>query len=122
MPQTSMLHVRVDDILFYAAAAKHANFGLTVSDAVTATAGKLVNADYALPSTLQARALSAKGTGSAFAPVRGTANPTPLLNYTGAVNDSAVTLEFQQHIGVNDALRAGKYSKTLTFTLSTTTP
>jgi type 1 glutamine amidotransferase len=95
---------------------------LTVSDAVTATAGKLVNGDYTLPSGLQARALSAKGTGSGFAPVRGTANPTPLLNYTGAVNDSAVTLEFLQHIGVSDALRAGRYSKTLTFTLSTTTP
>ena len=44
------------------------------------------------------------------------------MNYTGAVNDAAVTLEFQQHVGVTDALRAGRYSKTLTFTLSTTTP
>jgi len=34
MPQTSMLHVRVDDKLKIAAAAKLANFGLTVSDAV----------------------------------------------------------------------------------------
>ena len=35
-------------------------------------------------------------------------------------NDLTVT--FKQHIGANDALRTGTYSKTLTFTLSTTTP
>ncbi len=29
---------------------------------------------------------------------------------------------FSQHIGANDALRTGSYSKTLTFTLSTTNP
>jgi hypothetical protein len=33
-----------------------------------------------------------------------------------------VTLGFRQHIGDNDALRTGTYSKTLTLTLSTTTP
>jgi hypothetical protein len=29
---------------------------------------------------------------------------------------------FNQHIGRTDALRTGSYSKTLTFTLSTTSP
>ena len=29
---------------------------------------------------------------------------------------------FRQSIGANEALRTGNYSKTLTFTLSTTTP
>ena len=33
-----------------------------------------------------------------------------------------MTLDFQQHIGASDALRTGAYSKTLTFTLSTTNP
>jgi hypothetical protein len=33
-----------------------------------------------------------------------------------------VALSFKQHIGANDALRTGTYSKTLTFTLSTTAP
>jgi hypothetical protein len=33
-----------------------------------------------------------------------------------------VTVNFKQSIGANDALRTGTYSKTLTFTLSTTTP
>jgi hypothetical protein len=31
-------------------------------------------------------------------------------------------VSFHQHIGQTDALRTGSYSKTLTFTLSTTTP
>ena len=36
--------------------------------------------------------------------------------------NDAVTLGFQQPIAANDALRAGAYAKTLTFTLSSTTP
>ena len=37
-------------------------------------------------------------------------------------SDVGVTVNFKQPIGANDALRTGAYSKTLTFTLSTTTP
>ncbi len=33
-----------------------------------------------------------------------------------------MTIQFKQPIGVNDALRTGSYTKTFTFTLSTTTP
>jgi hypothetical protein len=33
-----------------------------------------------------------------------------------------VTVPFTQAIGANEALRTGAYSKTLTFTLSTTAP
>jgi hypothetical protein len=42
--------------------------------------------------------------------------------WNGPVSNDAVTVTFQQHIGANDALRTGSYTKTLTFTLSTTTP
>jgi hypothetical protein len=49
-------------------------------------------------------------------------NPTTLLTYGGPVSNDAVTVSFQQAIGAADALRTGTYSKTLTFTLSTTTP
>ena len=38
------------------------------------------------------------------------------------MSNDAVTIAFQQAIGANDALRTGAYSKTLTFTLSTTNP
>ena len=43
-----------------------------------------------------------------------------LLTYTGPVNTDAVTIGFRQAIGATDVLRSGSYSKTLTFTLSTT--
>ena len=42
--------------------------------------------------------------------------------WTAPVSNDVVTVGFKQHIGETDALRTGAYSKTLTFTLSTTTP
>ena len=96
---------------------------LTVADASSIATGRLVNGVFSLPSILQAKAGSAGGTGGgAFANVGGSAAPTPLLSYTGPISNDAVTVSLQQHIGSTDALRTGVYSKTLTFTLSTTTP
>jgi hypothetical protein len=43
-------------------------------------------------------------------------------SWTGPVSNDLVTIGFTQHVGANDALRTGSYSKTLTFTLSTTQP
>ena len=45
-----------------------------------------------------------------------------MLTYAGPVSNDPVTVAFKQAIGANDALRTGTYSKTLTFTLSTTNP
>ncbi len=42
--------------------------------------------------------------------------------WTAPTSNEAVTVTFKQAIGANDALRTGTYSKSLTFTLSTTTP
>ena len=42
--------------------------------------------------------------------------------WTAPVSNDPVTISFRQAIGANEALRTGTYSKTLTFTLSTTTP
>ena len=42
--------------------------------------------------------------------------------WTAPVANDPVTITFRQHIGATDALRTGAYSRTLTFTLSTTTP
>jgi PKD repeat protein len=95
---------------------------LSVSDPSSTTTGRLVNGDYTLPSVLKAKATSAVTPGGPFADVGGATSPTALLSYGGAANDRTVTLDFQQHIGVTDTLRAGRYSKTLTFTLSTVTP
>jgi hypothetical protein len=54
--------------------------------------------------------------------------PSPLsvsfskATWTSPVSDDPVTITFKQHVDATDALRTGAYSKTLTFTLSTTTP
>jgi alpha-L-rhamnosidase len=42
--------------------------------------------------------------------------------WTAPVSNDPVTIAFKQHINANDPLRTGTYAKTLTFTLSTTTP
>jgi hypothetical protein len=82
-----------------------------------------VNNTFSLPSALQAKATSAAGTGAAaLANVGSSAAPTSLVTYTGPTSNDAVTVGFSQHISAGDALRTGAYSKTLTFTLSTTTP
>jgi hypothetical protein len=79
----------------------------------------MVNGAFMLPQALQARATTATVSGD-YAVVG--ASPTQLLSYAGPVSNDAVTLGFKQSIGAADALRTGTYSKTLTFTLSTTAP
>jgi hypothetical protein len=54
--------------------------------------------------------------------------PSPLVielsksSWTGPVSNDPVTIGFAQRVNANDALRTGSYSKTVTFTLSTTQP
>ncbi len=43
-------------------------------------------------------------------------------SWSAPVSNDVVTIGFTQHIGATDPLRTGTYAKTLTFTLSTTTP
>jgi hypothetical protein len=50
------------------------------------------------------------------------ATPVTLLTYTGPASNDAVTIGIKQSIGSTEPLRTGSYRKTLTFTLSTTTP
>jgi hypothetical protein len=90
---------------------------LSIADSSTQAPGRLINGSFALAEPLQVRASSPGGTGSsAFAPL-GT-----VLNYDGPVSNDAVDVTFRQHIGNTQPLRTGTYSKTLTFTLSTTMP
>jgi hypothetical protein len=42
--------------------------------------------------------------------------------WNAPASNDVVTIAFKQHIGATEPLRTGAYSKTLTFTLSTTTP
>ena len=95
-----------------------------MTDAGSTATGRLVNGSFALDEPLQARAASAGGTGSsAFAPLSTIAgSPLTLLTYSGPIANDSVTIGFRQHIAATQALRTGSYAKTLTFTLSTTTP
>jgi hypothetical protein len=95
---------------------------LSVADPSSTNTGKLVNGTFALPQTLQARGRNAANTTTAYANVGSSAAPTTLLTYAGPTSNDAVTVGFSQLINSTDALRTGAYSKTLTFTLSTTTP
>ncbi len=90
---------------------------LSVSDASATAPGHLVNGAFSLPQPVQAQA----NTG-AFAPIGPSSAPTTLFTYSAPVSNDVLTLGFKQVIGANDALRTGTYSKTFTFTLSTTNP
>jgi hypothetical protein len=93
---------------------------LSVVDPSATAPGHLVNGTFALPSALQAQARNAANTGTAFNPVSGT--PLNLLTWSAPISNDELTLEFAQPLAATDPLRTGTYAKTLTFTLSTTTP
>jgi hypothetical protein len=85
-------------------ASKTANVISTAGDAALSVSdpGRLMNGAFALPQPLQVQFSKS--------------------SWSAPVSNDAVTITFKQAIGANDALRTGSYSKTLTFTLSTTTP
>ena len=64
--------------------------------------GHLTNGAFSLPQPLQVELSKA--------------------TWTAPVSNDLVTLTFKQAIGAGDPLRTGTYSRTLTFTLSTTSP
>jgi hypothetical protein len=80
---------------------------LSVADPSADHPGHLVNGAFALPQPLKAG---------------GSELPAVVKTYGAPVSNDAATVSFTQDIGATDALRTGAYSKTLTFTLSTTTP
>jgi hypothetical protein len=91
---------------------------LSVTDPSSTATGRLVNGSFALAEPLQVRA-----NGGAFAPLSSTSGqPLTILTYAAPVSNDAVTIGFRQHIAANQPLRTGNYGKSLTFTLSTTTP
>jgi hypothetical protein len=92
------------------------NATLSVTDPSDTAPGRLVNGAFSLPQPLQASG------GGEFLPVGGATAPITLKTWAGPVSNDAVTIAFRQAIGAGDALRTGTYSKTLTFTLSTTEP
>ncbi|HET8759370.1 MAG TPA: hypothetical protein VFM58_25350 [Solirubrobacteraceae bacterium] len=96
---------------------------LSVNDPSTNAPGRLVNGAFSLASPVSVRAV---GLGDsplpAYTPVPTDNTSFPLRNWSTPVTAAPLTLGFRQPISATEALRAGTYSKTLTFTLSTTTP
>jgi hypothetical protein len=88
---------------------------LGVTDPSSKAPGHLVNGSHALAQALRARVGTA-----AFAPIG--AAPLALLSWSGPVGNDPVTVDLSQPVSATDPLRTGTYAKTLTFTLSTTTP
>ena len=80
---------------------------LSVSDPSTNHPGHLVNGAFFLAQPLRAN---------------GSPLPAVAKTYSGPVSNDIAPIEFKQLIGATEPLRTGTYSKTLTFTLSTTTP
>jgi glycosyl hydrolase family 65 len=93
---------------------------LSVADPSTTAPGHLVNGTSVMPQALQATAASPGGTATAGGPISGT--PSTLETWAAPVSNDPVTVTFKQPIASTDALRTGAYAKTLTFTLSTTSP
>ncbi len=85
-------------------AATTANVISTAGDAALSVSdpGHLANGAFSLPEPLRVE----------LAPA----------SWNGPVSNASVAITFRQHIGATDPLRTGTYSRTLTFTLSTTTP
>jgi hypothetical protein len=104
---------------------------LTAVDSSSTFTGHLVNTSasggpYELASPLQVQASDGGGNGATSTGLQplssSTTTPVTLLNLGQPVSNDAVTIGFAQPLGATDPLRTGSYTKTVTFTLSTTTP
>jgi cytochrome c len=90
---------------------------LSVRDAGATATGHLVNGASVMPQALQVRADA-----GAFAPLSSTGAALALTSWATPVGARPVTVEFKQPVAATDSLLTGAYGKTLTFTLSATTP
>jgi HYR domain-containing protein len=101
---------------------------LVAEDASATDTGHLVQAythgafkeTYELPEPLESKAISTQGgIGGALTSL---VAPTTLLTYAKPFSEDEMTVTFNQKIGLHDHLHTGTYAKTITLTLSTTTP
>lgn len=90
---------------------------LTAGDVSPVATGRLVNGAHALAAPLQIKA----GSG-AFQPLGSLSSPITLQTFDGPVTAGQVALAYEQAVGATEALRSGTYSKSVTYTLETTTP
>ncbi|HTA98266.1 MAG TPA: choice-of-anchor Q domain-containing protein [Solirubrobacteraceae bacterium] len=75
---------------------------------------------YELPEPLESKATSTQG--GIGGVLTSLVAPTTLLTYAKPFSEDETTVTFNQKIGLHDHLHTGTYAKTVTLTLSTTTP
>ena len=97
------------------------NATFSVADVSDGT-GRLANGAAHLNSPLQVRATNAANPTRPFAPLSGASTPLTLLTYNTWFANDPVSIGFRQSISATEPLSAGGYTKTIAFTLSTTTP
>jgi hypothetical protein len=85
---------------------------LIVQDTSPFYTNHLVNGSFALPQELQV--MNSAGAYQTM--------PAGVRFWGAPASNDVVPVNFKQSIGANDPLRTGTYAKTLTFTLSTTSP
>ena len=96
---------------------------LSVADPSSTATGHLVNGTFSLPDPLTARARNAANQGTAFNNVGSSASPLNLLTWIGADLQRRGVAGLPRSTSARPTRCApARYSKTLTFTLSTTTP
>jgi hypothetical protein len=78
--------------------------------------GHLMNGTFMLQQPLQVAA----GSGGAFFPI--SASPLWIYAYNAPKTNDVIPIQFKQSIGSTEGLRTGTYTKSITFTLSTTNP
>ncbi len=76
---------------------------------------------YELPEPLESKATSTQG-GTGSGVFTSLVAPATLLTYAKPFSEDEMTVTFNQKIGLHDHLHTGTYAKTITLTLSTTTP
>ncbi|MDA0180092.1 DUF1593 domain-containing protein [Solirubrobacter phytolaccae] len=83
---------------------------LSIHDISPLSPGKLVNGSHALASPIKVNGGTLSG------------SPLTVKTYPGPATSDVTTLTFEQPLAATDTLRTGSYSKSLTYTLATTTP
>jgi len=94
---------------------------LTAEDASPTHPGHLVQGTYFLPEPLEVQA-AAEERGTTTGVKTLGASAETLLSFAEPFADNLLTVRFTQKIGKKDPLHTGVYAKTITLTLSTTTP
>jgi hypothetical protein len=97
---------------------------LTAEDASATDTGHLVQGTYDLPDLLEVQAAAEERGSTTGVQTLATSlgHPQTLLNFAEPFADNLLTVKFTQKIGKKDPLHTGVYAKTITLTLSTTTP